>query len=119
MLVNVMFKGNNTKYCFECFDKVELGQYVVVDTKYGFALGVINDIDVTTTINASKLKEVVSVVDTKAYEERKSKREQIQKLKKRMDSRVKELQDIAVYTMLAKEDSELEKLLSEYQQLSK
>lgn len=101
-------------YAFNCYDDVNEGDYVVVDTANGFLLGLVVKIDMTSD-KASK--DVVSVVDMSAFNERKAKRERLLALKKEMDRKVKELQDLAIYEVLAEKDPELGKMLSELKEL--
>jgi len=62
-------------------------------------------------------REIVAKVDTKAYDERVKVRKQAAELKAMMQERAKKLQDIALYQMLAKDDSEMQDLLNRYQSL--
>lgn len=63
--------------------------------------------------------EIVSRVDTLEYDNRVLIRKAADKLKAKMEARAKQLQDIALYQMLAKDDPDMAALLSEYQSLNK
>jgi hypothetical protein len=54
-----------------------------------------------------------------AFDYRVSVRKQAAELKAKMQERAKQLQDIALYQMLAKEDSEMMELLGQFQSLPK
>ena len=104
-------------YNFKCYDAVSVDDMVVVDTRYGFKLGKVAYITnkLPDNMNGKKvLKEVVTRVDLQAYNERKEKRERAETLKAKMDARVKELQEVAVFEMLAEKDDDLKALLEEY-----
>lgn len=64
-------------------------------------------------------REVVTKIDATAWEDRLDARAKAADLKAKMEARAKQLQDIALYQMLAKDDPEMAELLQEYQGLSK
>lgn len=51
------------------------------------------------------------------YNERKEKAQKISTLKGQMDKKVKELQGVALYELMAKDSPELKEMLDEYKQL--
>lgn len=65
----------------------------------------------------SNLSEIVSKIDDSAYRDRLKSRAEAAKLKKEMEARAKQLQDIALYQMLAKDDPDMAALLQKYQEL--
>ena len=64
-------------------------------------------------------REVVAKVYTDAYDTRVELRAKAAELKAKMEARAKQLQDIALYQMLAKDDPDMADLLNEYQGLPK
>ena len=62
--------------------------------------------------------EVVSRVDISEYNDRVQSRIKAAELKEKMEARAKQLQDIALYQMLAKDDPDMAALLAEYQGLN-
>lgn len=62
-------------------------------------------------------REVVAKVYTEDYDRRVERRIKAAELKSKMETRAKQLQDIALYQMLAKDDSDMAALLQEYQDL--
>ena len=62
-------------------------------------------------------REVVAKVYTDFYDERVKARAKTAELKAKMQERAKQLQDIALYQMLAKDDPAMQELLNEYQNL--
>ena len=62
--------------------------------------------------------EIVTKVNDEQYNERIKRRIKMAELKSKMEARAKQLQDIALYQMLAKDDSDMMNLLNEYQSLS-
>lgn len=107
------------EYVFASFIDVHIGDAVVVDTQNGFTIGTVSGLDKTLPKGvASVLREVVDIIDFSAFYARKEKAEKIKTLKKEMDERVKELQDIAVYELLAEKDEELGRMLKELRELT-
>lgn len=70
-----------------------------------------NDLDV--------YHEVIARIDTAAYDARVAIRKKAAELKAKMEARAKQLQDIALYQMLAKDDPDMAALLQEYQDIPK
>lgn len=64
-------------------------------------------------------REVVAKVYTEDYDRRVEMRAKAAELKNKMEARAKQLQDVALYQMLAKDDPEMAALLSEFQGLPK
>lgn len=64
-------------------------------------------------------REIVAKVHTDFYDERVANRSKAAELKAKMRERAKQLQDIALYQMLAKDDPDMMDLLNEYQALPK
>lgn len=64
-------------------------------------------------------REVVAKVWTDEYDNRVAMRAKAAEIKAKMEARAKQLQDIALYQMLAKEDLEMADMLNEYQSLPK
>lgn len=109
--------ANGNVYGFRCYDdNVDVCDFVVVDTKNGLLVGEVMNLSHTIP-KGVEIKEVVSKVDFTEFNERAYKRKKLNEIKTKMDARVKELQDIAVYEMLAKEDTELASMLSKLKEL--
>ena len=95
------------------------GDLVVVQTgHHGLALATISSLDDTDKNKVQCSREIVCVVNTTAFENRKANRAARAKLKKEMDKKVKELQETAIYELLAEKDSTLAAMLEEYTQLT-
>lgn len=62
-------------------------------------------------------REIVAKVDTDMYDFRVKARKDAAELKAKMQERAKQLQDIALYQMLAKDDPEMQNMLEQYQNL--
>ena len=114
-VIGVMFPGNSTEYHFISHIDVRKGDLVVVDTRNGFALAEVTTATASEVIKATK--EVVNVVDMQAYNERCARKKRISELREKMDAKVHELQEIAVYEMLSKSDPELASMLDELKRL--
>ncbi len=116
--------GINTEkdYVFALFDNdITVGDKVLVDTNSGYGVAVVIAISTKEdcTVNGFMLptKEVVCKVDFTAFDNRINKREKVAQLKKDMDKKVKSLQEIAVFELLAEKSPELKEMLDEYKNL--
>lgn len=116
---NGAFANTNKEYCFLCFDDAKEGDIAVVETQYGLQLVTIVGFTSRIPANIPKgnMKEVVAIVDMAAFVARKEKEHKLKDLKARMKKRVQQLQEDAVYEMMAKEDDELSAMLKEYKEL--
>lgn len=116
---NGAFANTNKEYCFLCFDDAKERDIAVVETQYGLQLVTIVGFTSRIPANIPKgnMKEVVAIVDMDAFVARKEKEHKLKDLKARMKKRVQQLQEDAVYEMMAKEDDELSAMLKEYKEL--
>lgn len=89
----------------------------VAEGTNGKWLAVVEDIVPRNDVNLQR--EVVARVDTTAYDERVANRKKAAEIKAKMQERAKQLQDIALYQMLAKDDPAMLELLNEYQAIPK
>lgn len=88
---------------------------MVKSLHHGYGLAIVTEILHQNDIQTPR--EIVAKVDTEAYDNREKSRKLAAELKAKMQERAKQLQDIALYQMLAKEDSEMQDLLNCYQNL--
>ena len=114
-IIRVKFPNsyNNQEYDFFCYIDVKVGDTVVVDTVNGLQIATVSSLNG----GDKATKEVVDVVDLDAFNERKKKAAQIKALKSKMNKRVKELQDIALYELMAEKDPEIKEFLDELKKL--
>lgn len=120
--VGVKFlQGSNVhnEYAFACYEQeIEKGQIVACDTAKGISLAQVVAVYSKEDYNASAVtKEIINIVQCEQFLQRKSVRAKKNELKEKMDKRVKELQNIAIYETLAKEDEELATLLNEFKSI--
>lgn len=118
-IIGVKFEHSSyaKEYAFACYlDEIKVGDTVVVETVNGLQIATVTTLTGRLP-NEKVLKEVVDKVDLTAFEERKKKAEKMKKLKAKIDKRVKQLQDIALYEMLAEKDPELRDMVSELKAL--
>lgn len=111
--------NTNTEYEYAMFDEYEVGDTVVVaSAHHGLGIAKISAI-ITKEQAVTKAfeREIVSRVDMEAYETRKKNRTRLHELKKQMDERVRDLNQLALFEMLAAKDDELCKMLGEYKLL--
>ena len=85
---------------------------VVKSAHHGMGLAEVVDIK-PNTANALQ-REIVARVDDTNYKNRVEQREKAAELKAKMKERAKQLQDLSLYQLLAKDDTEMAKLLQDY-----
>lgn len=61
--------------------------------------------------------EVITVVDTSAYDKRVAKRKEAEELKKNMDKVIKEMDEVNKYELYAKQNPDLKEMLDKYKEL--
>lgn len=116
--------GTNTDhvYPYALYEDLQVDDFVVVQTgHHGLAIAQIAAIETEESNIGGRVecgREVVAKVDFTAFNERKEKAKRLAQLKKDMDKKVKELQSIALYEMLADKDPALKELLDEFKTLS-
>lgn len=88
---------------------------VVASAHHGFGLGRVTEIIEQNDIETCR--EIVAKVDTEYYDHRVTSRKNAAEMKAKMQERAKQLQDIALYQMLAEKDPEMQELLNRYQNL--
>lgn len=122
LVIGVLLKESFNKeyttkeYLFKSYDPVEIDDIVVVDTQFGLAIGIVNNIYNDDSINAKK--QVVCRCDMTKFKERLYLEEQRKEIKRKIEKKAKSLQKLAIYETLAKEDDEMAELLKLYKGLS-
>lgn len=116
--VKYIGESNRCSYVFASFEPdLQVGDLVVVKpAHHSISLARVDEILEGTDYET--VREVVSKVDTSAYNERVKVRNQVAELKAKMEARARQLQDISLYQLLAKNDSEMQELLAQYQSIS-
>lgn len=92
---------------------VKVGDLCVIKSGH-HGLGLARIVEVIDQNNFETCREVVAKVNTECYDERVKNRTKAAELKAKMNERAKQLQDIALYQMLAEKDPAMMELLSEY-----
>lgn len=111
--------NQDKEYFYALFDDYCVGDLVVVQTgHHGLALAEISSIGGTEKERVKCSREIITRVDTSAFEDRQAKRKALTQLKKDMDKKVKELQETALYELLAEKDPALATMLGEYKKLT-
>ena len=80
-------------------------------------LGLARVVDIIEQNDIQTPREIVAKVDTQDYDFRVAARKDAAELKAKMKERAKQLQDIALYQMLAEKDADMQDLLNRYQSL--
>lgn len=119
-------EGSNTynTYNYALFDDdIQLyDNCVVKSANHGFGVASIEEIvdnidNISVTDNNGNIREIVCKIDMSAFHKRIKDRQRVSQLKKEMDKKVKELQGLALYKMMAENSPELKSMLSEYEEL--
>lgn len=112
-------EGNNTdvKYPYACYDSaiVEGDICVVMSAHHG--LGIAKVIEIGPKTDEKITREIVCKCDFDEYNDRVAIRKRRAVLLKQMHARAAELQEIALFQMLADNDQDMQNILSEYQKL--
>ena len=116
-------KNTNTEYYSALFDnEIYSGDTVVVMSAHnGMGIAVVTDIVEEPTSSMIEYcnagREIIAKFDMSAYETRKENRKKAQELKVQMDKKVKELEKVALYEMMAEKSPELKEMLDAYKGL--
>jgi hypothetical protein len=110
--------GNNERtYDYANYDVfLKAGDLCVVKTA-NHGLGLARVVEIIDRNDIETQREIVSIVNTEDYDLRVATRAKAAELKTKMQERAKQLQDIDLYQMLAKDDPAMMELLIEYQTL--
>lgn len=120
-------EGANTskEYYYALYDNnITFDDYVVVKSaNHGFGIARVTEIVANEQITQSMRdycnegREVVSTFDMSAYEQRVEKRKQAKQLKSEMNRKMKEVQELAMFEMMAEKNPELKEMLDSYKAL--
>jgi hypothetical protein len=111
---------NRTTYYFKTDIKdLKEGDIVVVDSRGVFTIAKVVKTNPTLNSSFEVRKWVIDKINTTNYEIRIKKEKRLKEIKKKMDQRKKELQEIQIFELLAKDDEEMRVLLEEFKELSK
>ena len=114
-------QGTNTVkgYAFALFDKnIEVDDLVLCDTANGYGVAKVIEIVPQDEYEGTTVtKEIICKVDFTDFEQRKANREKAKKLKSEMDKKLKDLQEIALYELMAEKSPELKEMLEAYKSL--
>lgn len=111
--------GSNTSvpYTYAAYEDYAEGDYVVVHTgHHGMALAKVKSIGAEED-KVEYGREIICKIDMTAYNDRKARAKRKAELKGKMEAKVKELQETAIFEMLAKEDVGLAEMLKEFKEL--
>lgn len=107
---------NNSKtYEYANFDpELKVGDICVVKSAH-HGLGVAKVEEIVERNDITTQREIVAIVNVDSYKERVANRAKAAELKTKMQERVKQLQDVALYKMMAENDPTMSEMLKEYQ----
>lgn len=113
-------QGTNTVkgYAFALFDNdIKVDDTVLCDTVNGYGVAKVIEIIAKDEYDGDVTKEIVCSVDFTNFEQRKKNREEAKKLKSEMDKKMKEMQELALYEVMAEKSPELKEMLEAYKGL--
>ncbi len=114
-------QGTNTVkgYAFALFDNnIRVDDFVLCDTSNGYGVAKVTEIIPQDIYEgASVTKEIICNVDFTDFEQRQENRKQAKKLKAEMDKKIKTLQELTLYEMMAEKCPELKDMLDTYKKL--
>lgn len=112
-------EGNNTDrtYPYACYDDSIVVDDICVVMSEHHGLGIAKVDSIGPKTDEKITREIVCKCDFGDYNVRVANRKRRAELLKQMHNRAAELQEIALFQMLAKEDQSMKDILSEYQQL--
>lgn len=114
-------QGTNTTsgYTFALYDNnVGVDDLVLCDTAKGYNVAKVIEICSQKDYEGSSPnKEIICKVDFTDFENRKENRAKAQKIKVEMEKKMKEMQELALYEMMAEKNPELKEMLDTYKGL--
>lgn len=122
IVAKVKFLGGSNsdkEYCYALYDmSVKADDLVVVQTgHHGIALAQVSSVGGYAKDRVKCSREIISKVDMTDFNARQEKRKALAQLKADMDKKVKELQETALYELLAEKDPDLSAMLAKYKAL--
>lgn len=118
-IADVMFldeKGNNT-YRYAVYDEtINIGDICVVKSAH-HGMGIARIMGIDPKSDEKIIREVICKCDFSAYEAREAARRRMDELKRKMAARAAQLQELALYKMMAAEDASMAELLKEFEGL--
>lgn len=104
------------EYEFGTYQKLEVGDFVVVDTQNGMQIAKVVQID-TAGEHSNKL--VICKIDLKQHEELVQKEKAKSELEAKMEARLKESVKLETFKKIAESDPEMKKLVEEFEAFNK
>ena len=105
------------KYPYACYDlSMEVGDICVVKSEH-HGLGIVKIVEIGPKTEEKITREIVCKCDFSDYRTREQNRKRRAELIKLMHERAAELQEIALFQMLAEKDPNMQAILSEFQRL--
>lgn len=120
-IAKITFVDGNDSRTFEYANfepTLKKGDLCVVKSAH-HGLGLAKVVEIVDQNDIQTPREIVAKVDTQDYDFRVASRKDAAELKAKMKERAKQLQDIALYQMLAEKDPEMQELLARYQSIPK
>lgn len=104
-------------YRYALYDEgISIGDICVVKSAH-HGLGIARVVDIEAKTDEKIVREIVCKCDFSAYEAREAARKRMEELKRKMAARAAQLQELALYKMMAAEDASMAELLKEFEGL--
>lgn len=118
VIINFISGSNtNVPYTYAAYEDYNENDYVVVHTgHHGMTIAKVKAVG-TENDKVEYGREIICKINMTAYNDRKARAKRKAELKSKMEAKVKELQETAIFEMLAKEDVALAKMLEEFKEL--
>ena len=118
VIINFISGANtDVPYTYAAYEDYAEGDYVVVHTgHHGMTIAKVKAMG-TEDDKVEYGREIICKIDMTAYNDRKARAKRKAELKGKMEAKVKELQETAIFEMLAKEDAGLAEMLKEFKEL--
>lgn len=107
---------SDSKYEFGTYQKLEVGDLVVVDTRNGMRIAKVVQVD-TTGEYSNEL--VICKIDLKQHEELVQKEKAKSELEAKIEARLKESVKLEIFKKIAESDPEMKKLVEEFEAFNK
>lgn len=109
---------NSTSYSFAVYDPTVIAGDMCVAKSKSHGFDIVRIMRIREKTDEAIVREIVCKADFSAYIGRLDARKRRDELRKEMAKKAAQLQEIAVYQMLAESDSDMAKLLKEYKELT-
>ena len=113
--IKVMFDGTYKEYCYKSFEKLEVGDFVVVQARDSIALAKVTAIDCEDS-NATKF--VICKINFDSVDKLIKKYNEQKAIEEKIEKRYREVSKMNLYKKLAESDEEIRELVKELESIN-